>query len=121
MLIATKIENNSYTFPKERVDFSTLVEDVLQRIRQNLPEKERLQASLEAGIQLQGDRFALSLALSNLADNALKYSPSDSVVNVSLNKTGHKPTLKIADQGPGIRSEEHTSELQSLMRISQTV
>src|SRR3546814_4861707 len=106
MLIATKIENNSYTFPKERVDFSTLVEDVLQRIRQNLPETERLQASLAEGTQLQGDRFALSLSLSNLAENASKSSPSDSVVNFSLNKTGHKATLKTHHQGPRIDEGE---------------
>src|SRR3546814_19237003 len=46
------------------------------------------------------------MALSNRAENGLKYSPSDSVVNVSLNKTGHKATLKIADQGPGIAEGE---------------
>src|SRR5690606_7507675 len=68
--------------------------------------KERLQIRVEEGIQVQGDRFALSLALSNLVENALKYSPGGSPVSVYLNKAGSAAVLQVGDQGPGIPEAE---------------
>ncbi|QEC54333.1 phospho-acceptor domain-containing protein [Anseongella ginsenosidimutans] len=117
MLIATKIENKSYTFPKERFDFSTLAEEVLQRIRQNLPEKERLQARIDGDIPVYGDRFALSLALSNLVENALKYSPPAAAVHLELKEAGPKAVLRVADQGQGIPDKEKEKIFDKFYRI----
>jgi len=88
------------------VDLSALVDDVLQRTVRDPSEKERLQIRVEEGIQVQGDRFALSLALSNLVENALKYSPGGSPVSVYLNKAGSAAVLQVGDQGPGIPEAE---------------
>src|SRR5690606_36033749 len=81
-------------------------DDVLQRTVRDPSEKERLQIRVEEGIQVQGDRFALSLALSNLVENALKYSPGGSPVSVYLNKAGSAAVLQVGDQGPGIPEAE---------------
>src|SRR3546814_10382015 len=53
---------------------------------------------------VQGDRLMIRRALSNVLSNAIRYTPAGHTVNVTL-----------------VRSEEHTSELQSLMRLSYDV
>lgn len=117
MLIATKIENGSYSFPKEKFDFSSLVEAVQLRIRQNLSGKERLTASIKENVLVYGDKFALSLAISNLLENALKYSPADSIVQLELKEAGPKALVRISDQGKGIPEEEKEKIFDKFYRI----
>jgi len=49
-----------------------------------------------------GDADALERAITNLLDNAAKWSPEGGVVTVSL----EQGTLTVADQGPGISPED---------------
>src|SRR3546814_1212758 len=55
---------------------------------------------------LFGQRSQLRLALDNLVTNAIKHAPDGSVIEIAIATP---------------RSEEHTSELQTLMRISYAV
>lgn len=117
MLIATKIENKSYTFPKETIAFSSLVEEILHRIRQNLSQKDRLEAEVANGIQVFGDKFALSLVLSNLIENALKYSAPESPVKLELKQSGAKAVLRVMDQGQGIPEREKEKIFDKFYRV----
>lgn len=117
MLIATKIENKSYTFPKEKIDLSLLVDEVLQRIRQHVVRAERLQPVVTKGITVYGDQFALSLVLSNLIENALKYSPAEKPVVLELKEAGQKAMLRIADQGQGIPEREKEKIFDKFYRV----
>src|SRR3546814_9519130 len=85
-------------------------------------------------------RRALQIMV-NLIGNAIRYSPEHSTIWIRVEGEGDLAKVKVADQGRGIapqdqdkifdkferlgrdeaRSEEHTSELQSLMRISYAV
>ena len=49
-----------------------------------------------------GDSAALERAITNLLDNAAKWSPEDGRVTVELSQG----TVKVADQGPGISAED---------------
>jgi signal transduction histidine kinase len=52
--------------------------------------------------RLRGDRERLRQVLANLIDNAIKYSPSDSDVVVSVYALNGKLRIDVADRGPGI-------------------
>src|SRR3546814_7118017 len=91
------------------------------------------------------DGRRLRQALFNLLSNALKFTREGGVVTLSARRAEGEMLLEVADTGIGIpetdrdrvfgkfergslemrhsgaRSEEHTSELQSLMRISYAV
>ena len=62
----------------------------------------RISLDLEPQVQLDGDETLLKIMISNLIDNALKYSPPDSVVSVSLHCAGDEALLQVADRGPGV-------------------
>ena len=53
-----------------------------------------------------GDREALSSAVLNLLDNAIKYSPDASVVRMSANRAGDWVSIEVQDEGAGIPLEE---------------
>ncbi len=53
-----------------------------------------------------GDPVALGLLVRNLADNAARYSPADSRVEVGVGVEGGAVTLRVDDAGPGIPEAE---------------
>lgn len=84
----------------EQIDFGEVVERAVQRVQRRAP-------SLTYDVQLtpwylQGDPAALERAVTNLLDNAAKWSPPGGTVSVSL----HEGALQVADQGPGIADED---------------
>jgi two-component system, OmpR family, sensor histidine kinase MprB len=80
----------------EDVDFRELVAEAVERATYHYPEVE-FKTDLEDST-IVGDRLLLQRAMQNLLDNAAKWSPSGSTVEVSLH--GHE--LAVRDHGPGI-------------------
>ncbi|MFD5861364.1 sensor histidine kinase [Streptomyces chartreusis] len=52
------------------------------------------------------DPVALSSALDAVIDNAVKFTPEDESVEVSVTSVGAMSTIEVADNGPGLTDEE---------------
>ena len=103
MLLATKIENKSYSFPKEQINLSDLVEKIAARLQIHVCSKEALITAIEPNIYLTADKFALSSVITNLIENAVKYSANCVPVHIGLTqKENGKVCFKVADLGIGI-------------------
>jgi two-component system phosphate regulon sensor histidine kinase PhoR len=55
---------------------------------------------------VRGDRSRLHRLVYNLLDNALRYSPDDAVITVTLDRGGPWCQLAVRDQGPGLSQED---------------
>lgn len=107
MLLATKIENRSYSFPKEQFDFSELVTRITDRLQVHSCGCEQLITPvIKPGIKVMGDQFALSSVVTNLVENAVKYSGPCADVSVELTERDGHPFLRVSDKGPGIPDAE---------------
>ena len=53
-------------------------------------------------VQVEGDRFLLRRAISNLVDNAVAFSPDGAVVEVALQATDREARVRVRDRGPGV-------------------
>ena len=60
----------------------------------------------DGGIQIQGDASLLHRALLNLIDNALRFSPDQGCIGVSVQATDQWCLLTVRDQGPGLSEED---------------
>jgi signal transduction histidine kinase len=77
----------------------------------------RLAIHCEAAATVSGDPILLAQAISNLVDNALKYAPADSSVNLFLDPEPEGAvSLTVADHGPGIPDEEKPRAAQRFFR-----
>jgi two-component system phosphate regulon sensor histidine kinase PhoR len=108
MLLASKIENQSYTFPKENFSLSALVDSVVNRLQINKCDfnQQLINAEIEPKIEITGDKFALSSVVTNLVENAIKYSQPCEEVNVKLFRKDNNVYLQVADRGIGIADIE---------------
>lgn len=79
-----------------------IVGAVLRRARRR-PDGIRLKARVEPGMPLLWcDAMLVSQLLDNLLDNALKYSPAESAVELQVSRHGDEALLAVCDHGPGI-------------------
>ncbi|WP_222710654.1 sensor histidine kinase [Quadrisphaera setariae] len=67
-----------------------------------------------------GDHDVLELAVVNLLDNAVKYTPPDGTVEVRARHSGRDVVLEVADTGPGIAAEELEQVWEELYRSPRT-
>lgn len=56
-------------------------------------------------VSVLGVRSLLQRAVTNLVDNAVKFSPDGGVVTLTVRLEDGKPVLSVADQGPGLDPE----------------
>ena len=57
-------------------------------------------------MRIKGGRKLLELALSNIIENALKFTPADGEVEIGADKTNEKIYIWVRDTGPGISPKD---------------
>ncbi len=119
ILISTKIDTNSYTFPKETFDLSASIEKNINRYK--LLATHQIESHIEPNINYYGDAFAMDLVLTNLIENALKYSEKESKISIKLikNKVQNRTIFSIADEGIGISRGEKKYVFDKFFRIGK--
>lgn len=119
MLLASKIENHTYTYPKEKFDFSKLVDENVNRLQINKCDynQQTVSADIDPAIEILGDRFALSALVNNLIENAIKYSGPCEIVKVKLFRKNNAIHLLVADHGVGIPDLEKNKIFDKFYRI----
>lgn len=66
--------------------------------------------------QVRGDGDLLFEAVSNLLDNAIKFTPTRGCVEISLRQESAGPSIRVVDNGPGIPSAEFNKVLRRFHR-----
>ncbi len=101
-----RLESDHIQVRRELTDPKELMEDVVESLHtqiDNRPVEIRSEGSLP---QLSLDRRLLKLALKQVLDNALKYSPPRSPVMVRLSNSANVVNFEITDRGAGIPEQE---------------
>jgi signal transduction histidine kinase len=92
---------------KTEVDLATVVQRVLSIHLPIATEKAlHTQIGIQEGAIVLGNEEALSILVSNLIDNSIKYTERDGRLLVSLRPASAGAELTIEDSGPGIPAEE---------------
>lgn len=101
-----EIEQGQLALQVSRFEVGELVQEVAERTRLG----RRVESSVPPGLAVTGDRSKLAQALANLIDNAARFSPPGTQVEVSAELQGAELRLLVRDHGPGI-SPEHWSRV----------
>jgi signal transduction histidine kinase len=114
-----RMEAGAHPYQLERLDVGQLVKSVVEEFKQ---ETDLNDLVIECyvpvdGIVVNGDSEALSQALWNLFDNAVKYSGEKPVVRVEV-EAGSQVVIRVQDQGFGISSSERKRIIGKFVRGS---
>lgn len=115
MLIASQMEGRQYVPAREVLQLDELVQSSTKDYAARYP--GRFIANTIETCQLNGDKLLLQMALNNLLENAVKYTPADKPVTISLQLKNNSAVIHIADNGPGIPDAEKGKVFNKFYRI----
>ncbi|GIU84251.1 MAG: two-component sensor histidine kinase [Acidimicrobiales bacterium] len=90
------------------IQVRSIVTEAVERVR---PVAERRETAVDVSLPpevlyVRGDRLQLVSALANLVDNAVKFSPPGSRVDVAVEYDSRHVSLVVTDRGPGIPASD---------------
>lgn len=115
MLLASRMEGRQYKPERERFNFSALVADSITTYTHSYP--GRFVLNTTGDYHIIGDKTLVQMAVNNLLENAIKYTPADKPVQVSVAQKNSFAVLEVADNGPGIPDAEKSKVFTKFYRI----
>ena len=106
LLDASRLDSNSVVLHPERFSLNDCVNDSVQRVLAGRTPLREVMISEDAAIEIEADQGKLSQVLTNLVDNALKYSPHDLPVEVTYMAHGDRLRIEVSDHGQGIPRDQ---------------
>ncbi|WP_165070396.1 heavy metal sensor histidine kinase [Paludisphaera rhizosphaerae] len=106
LLLLAQADAGEVVVGRDVVDLSSLAEDAAE-MYEPLAEERRLAFRWECapGTQVAGDALRLRQLVTNLLDNAMKFTPPGGSVRLAVRRDGGEAMLSVADTGGGISSE----------------
>src|ERR1039457_2241689 len=117
LLMAARLERRRQFPQSPEIDFSELVEKILERKQAKLPEGGHLSVTIEKGIRASVDPEGMEIIIRNLFENAVLYSPGAPDIQVSLSLQGKKAALYFKDSGRGIEKKDLNRIFKMFYRI----
>lgn len=105
MLCFARLEQNKDSYPREKIDFSTLVQDICMDMAFLKSRNIALEWEIESGIFLMGNAMLLTRMVTNLITNGYRYGKQDGRISVRL-KCESGVFLSVEDNGIGIPEEQ---------------
>lgn len=115
ILISSQLEGHSYHSSKEELNLSDLVTAVASQFMARYADRG-VDLQIQKDIDINGDPLLLKLLVSNLLENAHKYSPKNKLITLGLKEDG-VIQLSVKDEGCGIRNEEKKNVFSKFYRI----
>ena len=108
LLDLSRIESGAVELRPEPIDLGGLVAEAASLLRTRAEDQgiTILRPDLAPPLVIDGDRTSLLRVVSNLLDNAIKYSPAGSTIRVETVDEGDLVALSVQDEGAGIAEQE---------------
>jgi K+-sensing histidine kinase KdpD len=116
ILNAARVENRALQPIKESVDLNHFINALVVQFRKRYPTAtiEVLHAPHKT---VHFDVFMIETVLSNLVDNAVKYSQDKAHININASLTDTQVLLTVSDFGIGIKQEDQAAIFSKFYRI----
>lgn len=119
ILLAARIDNHSFTIQKNKHDLSEFLEQLSRKIAAGVGHQHKFNINITKNISASFDELAAHSVFANLVENAVKYAPPQSEIDVSLTKSRERILLSVADHGKGIPDKEKQTVFERFYRAGQ--
>jgi two-component system sensor histidine kinase CiaH len=102
VLMASRLDSGELQFSRGNTNLTELCNNILHRYYKEEIKKGELSIDLQPDVYARIDGFAFPSVITNLTDNALKYSANEKKVNFALSSANNEVMIKVADHGIGV-------------------
>ena len=120
LLSLVKMDKSSAELNIAQVDINALVQQILKRLTP-IAQKRNVELIYESirEVVADADETKLSLAVSNLVENAIKYNMENGWVRVTLDADHKYFYIRVADSGIGIPEDKQDSVFERFYRVDK--
>ena len=120
LLTLTQTDSHETALRPERTDLSALIEEALHLLRPAAEKRgQALNAAIAPGLTVDCDPGKMKQIVTNLVDNALKYTPDGGKIAVSLADRGESVALTVTDDGVGIPEADQAHIFDRFYRVDK--
>lgn len=121
LLSLVKMDKTSANINIQSENINELLERILKRLRP-IAKQHNIEVVFESfrPVMAEVDEVKMSLALSNLVENAIKYNKENGWVHVSLNADHKYFYVKVADSGIGIPKQDTENIFERFYRVDKS-
>ena len=116
ILLASQLDFKDYQQNKQQIDFSEMVNGLVKSFEERFPTRKII-THIQEGVMYFADPLLMQMLLQNLLDNANKYAPIDTPIEISLNANQRELLLEVKDQGIGIPLAERERIFDKFYRV----
>ncbi len=109
MLLVSRVESGLDSFVFHPVRLDDLLLGTSSRLHLKAKEKRilvRFNIEEDLDLEVMGEKQLLEALFENILDNAIKYSPEDSTIQLNIKNVSSQIEVWIEDEGPGIESSD---------------
>lgn len=119
LLNVARLESGEFKLKKEKMDMHQLLDEVIEsKAAESGIEGRVFNRLFEAGQStIEGDRSHLGSVISNLIDNAVKYSPADQPIDIITSNGRGRFNVSIVDRGIGIAKTHQKHLFKKFYRV----
>ena len=105
---------------RDVLDLGDLTREVVSSLGILAEERQqRLQVVAAEDVRVSADRLVLRDAITNVVDNAIKYGPARSTIDVRVDADAEQATVTVRDAGPGIPAEHRERVFDRFYRVDE--
>jgi signal transduction histidine kinase len=119
LLDFTRIEGGKLKFREENYNLNDLISEITEEM-QRTTRQHKIQNKLDRSVHMSGDRERTGQVLTNLLNNAIKYSPRAKKIIVSSKLEKNDVTICVQDFGIGIEESHLGKVFERFFRVSES-
>lgn len=119
LLDLSRLEDPAH-YSNDSVNVGAVAEREAQRLRQPAEDaKVRLAVETSTDAVVRGDEHQIGLLARNLIDNAIRYTPPDGIVTVTVGRNGSDAVFEVEDTGAGIPLNAQSRVFERFFRVDE--
>lgn len=121
LLALARFESGTAEIKHESIELTAIIYNILEKYSIALKKANiRIVFQPKVKFNIVGDGDRLSQVFSNILDNAIKFSPNHSEIQINLEEKENSVLMKISDEGPGIRKEDQLRVFERFYQIDKS-
>lgn len=118
LLDLSRLEGTGDVSALEAVELQPMVAEVIDSLRSRATEKQQsLTSAVEPGLSVHADSRSLMQVLTNLTENAVKYTQASGEVVLHARCDDSRVFIEVRDNGPGISEVHHSRIFERFYRV----
>lgn len=106
LLDVARFESGQLTVEQQPVVLQDHLTEIVRELRVRAPRHQFVLPAMDAALRIAADPDWLDEILTNLLDNAVKYSPAGGQITVRVRSANDRMVISVSDQGIGIPPDE---------------